>query len=250
MKLWSEWKSVAEGFISKYLIKFEKCVLPTTVDISPWKWVRLFHIWAGCSTHHASHVAHKTLIASSTISFFFIFLHALYFSLDMAAKLMRAVRYSGYGGGAAGLEVHFYLLLLGLASFYWVFSFFFFFFLSFLFFVFCFCFLSFMWYGSWEEGLWGGFDFLCDWINWVYCAFFFNYRSSDFFFPLVSNTKRKGLLLLIIYLFIYFFFFFLYSIACQFDSIYFFMVFSDFVFTLVPCEKGELLGLNDDPIFI
>ena len=43
----------------------------------------------------------------------------------------------------------------------------------------------------------------------------------------------------------------LYSTAFLFDSIYFFMVFSDFVFPLVSCEKGELLGLNDDhPIFI
>ena len=49
-----------------------------------------------------NHVAHKAVIASSTLPS-----HSLFFPLDMAAKLMRAVRYSGYGGGAAGLEVLF-----------------------------------------------------------------------------------------------------------------------------------------------
>ena len=41
----------------------------------------------------------------------------------------------------------------------------------------------------------------------------------------------------------------LYSIAFLFDSIYFFMVFSDFVFPLVSCEKGGIVGFEWWPLF-
>ena len=175
------------------------------MEISGYLWRIYFQILNEISGYHPQ-ITWPTKLSSLLP----LFLHTLFFPLDMAAKLMRAVRYSGYGGGAAGLEVlfspppEFCFFLVGFP--------FFLFYLVFIFWSFCW-FYFYFWVlcdleaekRDCEVGL---IFFVIESIRFIMFFilfyFIFYYSSSDFFLPTCFKYKKKRAFdFILFYLFIF-----------------------------------------------